>query len=526
METQHKSIGSMRAYLLGVLPDDEATALEEDYFVDRKSLHRLQTEEAALIIDYLDGRLGKKESQLFEGRYLRVPELHRKVEAVRHARRALPMQSKRALWMRWSIAAAAALALVLGLGVWNRQHLTKRPESATQAQPVKQESPVPSQPLQDRSATHKAELERPLVPQVASSKKKSIAGIRQHKNDAIPAARSLEDYLFADSPAPRDVAATVASTSPDDRASAEPPTGVQRKKRIAVLDFDYGTVQSYVSSIYGSNQDVGKGITDMLVEKLVKDGKYSVIDRNALDKVLAEHDFSNSDRANPAMAAKIGQLLGVDSVIMGSVTKFGRDDKSKAIGGAGLSAHGFGIGGIKRNEAKAVCAISARLVDTRTGEILVAVTGEGESKRSGTSLLSAGGGGTGSGVFDTHASNFGQTLLGEAVTQAILEVGSQLNAGAIVPASRKVEASGFVTGVDGITLVVNIGSKAGLRVGDQLDILRLTRTVQDPASGKVFRTPTLRLGIATVTEVDIESATATFKGTLPAKVGDVAKIPN
>ena len=45
------------------------------------------------------------------------------------------------------------------------------------------------------------------------------------------------------------------------------------KKRVAVLDFDYGTVQSYVTSIYGGNQDVGKGITDMLVEKLVKDGK-------------------------------------------------------------------------------------------------------------------------------------------------------------------------------------------------------------------------------------------------------------
>ena len=59
------------------------------------------------------------------------------------------------------------------------------------------------------------------------------------------------------------------------------------KKRVAVLDFDYGTVQSYVSSIYGSNQDVGKGITDMLVEKLVKDGKYSVIERKALDKILA-----------------------------------------------------------------------------------------------------------------------------------------------------------------------------------------------------------------------------------------------
>jgi len=154
------------------------------------------------------------------------------------------------------------------------------------------------------------------------------------------------------------------------------------KKRVAVLDFDYGTVQSYVYSIYGSNQDVGKGITDMLVESLLKDGKYRVIERKALDKILAEQNFSNSDRANPATAQKIGQILGVDAIIMGSITKFGRDDKSKSVGGLGIGRGGFGIGGVKHNEAKAVCAISARLVDTTTGEILAAVTGEGESKRS------------------------------------------------------------------------------------------------------------------------------------------------
>ncbi|HET9790990.1 MAG TPA: CsgG/HfaB family protein, partial [Candidatus Angelobacter sp.] len=70
----------------------------------------------------------------------------------------------------------------------------------------------------------------------------------------------------------------------------------QKKKRVAVMDFDYGTVQSYVYGIYGTNQDVGKGISDLLVEKLVQDGKYSVIERKALDKILAEQNFANSDR--------------------------------------------------------------------------------------------------------------------------------------------------------------------------------------------------------------------------------------
>jgi curli biogenesis system outer membrane secretion channel CsgG len=58
---------------------------------------------------------------------------------------------------------------------------------------------------------------------------------------------------------------------------------------------------------------------------LVRDGTYSVIERKAMDKILAEQNFSNSDRGNPASAAKLGKLLGVDAIIVGSVTQFDND---------------------------------------------------------------------------------------------------------------------------------------------------------------------------------------------------------
>jgi curli biogenesis system outer membrane secretion channel CsgG len=241
---------------------------------------------------------------------------------------------------------------------------------------------------------------------------------------------------------------------------------------------------------------------------------------------LAEQNFSNSDRANPATAAKIGQILGVDAIIMGSITKFGRDDKSKSYGGLGVGPRAFGIGGIKKNEAKAVCAISARLVDTSTGEILAAVTGEGESKRSGTSLIGGGGGGGGAGIggFDTHASNFGQTLLGEAVTQAVTDVGSQLGTSAANVPTRKVTVSGVVADVSGNTLIINVGSKTGLKVGDVLEISHAGRQIKDPATGKVLKTITTKIGEGTVTEIDVDSATLNFSGS-GAKVGDVARTP-
>lgn len=304
----------------------------------------------------------------------------------------------------------------------------------------------------------------------------------------------------------------------------------QPKKRVAVLNFDYGTVQSSVAGIFGTNVDVGKGISDLMVQKLVQDGKYSVIERNALDKVLSEQNFSNSDRADSTTAAKIGRVLGVDAVIMGTITQFGRDDKNTTVGGGALGnyTNKFGLGGVQKRKAKAVVGISARMVDTSTAEILAAVTGSGESTRAGTSLLAAGGGDSAqaNGAYDMSSKNFADTILGEAVHQAVDSVGTQLDAEATTLPTRKVQVAGLVADVSGNTLILNVGSKSGVRVGDTLDVSRPVRTIKDPATGKVIKTITNKLGTATVTDVDETSATATFNGTGPAKVGDaVANSP-
>jgi curli biogenesis system outer membrane secretion channel CsgG len=296
------------------------------------------------------------------------------------------------------------------------------------------------------------------------------------------------------------------------------------KHRVAVMNFDYGTVQSSVSAIFGTDQDIGKGISALLIEKLVKDGQYSVIERAALDKLLAEQNFSNSDRANPTSAAKIGQLLGVDTIIIGSITQFGRDDKHTNIGAGGYGSK-FGLGGIGTKNSKAVVAVSARMVNVNTGEIISAVTGTGESSRGGTSLIGAGGGwsGGGGGALDMGSSNFGNTILGEATHKAVDDMGTQLDASATKVPTVKMEVSGLVADVSGNTLILNVGKKAGIKVGDVLDVSRPVRVVKDPATGKVIKSITDKVGSATVTEVDDDSATATFTGAAPAKVGDAIK---
>jgi curli biogenesis system outer membrane secretion channel CsgG len=306
-----------------------------------------------------------------------------------------------------------------------------------------------------------------------------------------------------------------------------PAGSAQQKKRVAVLNFDYGTVQTAVSAVFGTNVDVGKGISDLLVQQLVTDGKYSLIERNAIDKILNEQNFANSDRVDPTTAAKIGKVLGVDAVIMGSITQFGRDDQNKTYGGGAVGGvtRKFGIGGLQKREAKAVVAVTARMVDTTTGEILAAVTGTGESTRKGTSLVGAGGGGgnAAGGGYDMTSKNFGETILGEAVHQAVTTMAQQLDEKAAALPTRKAEFSGLVADVSGSTVILNVGSSAGVRVGDVVEISRPVRTVKDPATGKVIRTITNKMGTATITEVDAGSATANYSGSGPAKVGDAAK---
>jgi len=298
----------------------------------------------------------------------------------------------------------------------------------------------------------------------------------------------------------------------------------QDKKRVAVLDFDYATVQSGVAAIFGSNVDVGKGITDLLVTNLVKSGVYSVIERKALDKVLAEQNFSNSDRADVNSAAKLARILGVDAIITGSVTQFGRDDKSTNVSGGGLGklTGRFGLGGLSSRESKAVVGITARIINTETAEILGVAEGKGESTRSGTSLLGAGGSSTavGGGAGDMSSSNFANTILGEAVNKAVQSVAAQLDQDAGKMPTRKVKVDGLVADSTNGTLILNVGSKAGVKVGDHLEVRRASREIKDPATGKVLRRIEEKVGEVVITEVDEGSSVGTFKGDSPAKVGD------
>jgi curli biogenesis system outer membrane secretion channel CsgG len=298
-----------------------------------------------------------------------------------------------------------------------------------------------------------------------------------------------------------------------------------RKKRVAIMDFDYATVHGSTAALFGQDVDVGKGISDLLVTYLVKDGSYSVIERKALDKIMAEQNFSNSDRANPTSAAKIGKLLGVDAIIVGSITQFGNETKNMNLGGAGGALGGFGLGGFGHKKSKAIVAVTARMVDIDTGEILAVAEGKGESQRESTSLLGGGGNwhGFGGGNADFGSSDFQQTILGEAVKAAVEQTSSEVIAGKDKLVTRTIVVEGLIAAVDGGQIILNVGSKAGVKVGDQLNVERVSREIKDPSSGKVIRRMSTTVGVLRVTDVDDISSVATTVSGAGFKTGDAVK---
>jgi len=175
-----------------------------------------------------------------------------------------------------------------------------------------------------------------------------------------------------------------------------------KRPLIAVMDFDYGTIDNW-----WGQYDIGKGMADQVVNALLEDGSFRVIERKKLDTILAEQDFAASDRADPSAAklAKIGKVLGVKYILAGSITKFATESR-----GGGVRVKGIGLGGKK---AKSEVALTARVIDATTGEIMISAKGLGESSKGGGFDFSKGGFGVG-----TNSEEWRQSGLGDAQERA------------------------------------------------------------------------------------------------------------
>ena len=287
-------------------------------------------------------------------------------------------------------------------------------------------------------------------------------------------------------------------------ALAQDAPAASARPRVAVLDFDYATVQSNVTGLLGLGADIGKGVVTELVSELVRNGTFTVMERAQVDRILNEQNFQQGSRADASSAAKVGKLLGVDAIIIGSVTQFDRQNNKIA----------FGL----KKETKAIVVINARVVGMRTGEILTVAEGKGESKRSQLNTDDDGRAASARAA-NAWSANFANTILGEATRAAVDSIVLQLAAAASkIPVTAPMIAA-LVADVSGDQLIINVGTAGGIRVGTEYAVERPGREIKDPATGSVLRRATTTVGRLKITSADDRTATGTLTGDA-AHVGD------
>lgn len=295
---------------------------------------------------------------------------------------------------------------------------------------------------------------------------------------------------------------------------------VSPKKRVAVFDFDNAAVQGGISSpFFATNTpDVGKAAANLLITKLVQDGNVTVIERNALDKVIAEQNLTNSDRTDPLTAAKLGKLLGVDAIILGTITHY--DYVDKTTGGGGSHFGGFGGASMKtKHDITSKVAITARLVSPDTGEVWAAPDGIGEVVRKGVKMDLRD-----NNAADMLRGNTSNPLIAECMDKAIAQLSAKLEQEFPNLPKRSPIIEGLVADAgDSGTLVLNVGQQHGLKVGDRVQVLRTGKEIRDPETGKLLMRNDTLLGEAVVVSVNDISSVAHYEGTEPVKVRDLVR---
>jgi curli biogenesis system outer membrane secretion channel CsgG len=301
------------------------------------------------------------------------------------------------------------------------------------------------------------------------------------------------------------------------------PQTTPSKKRVALLNFEDDTGGSIATSgAFGAGaKDAGKGISALIIEKLLAGGNYTVVDQSALKKALEEQNRSDADDTDPsAMAARIGRMLGLDAMIVGRITRFGPEAAPKDAGG--------GHSGMSTRKSKAYVDITARILNMTTAEVIAVIPASGESAHSGDviRITVKAGHGQPNTTQEMLSSEFVDSLLVEATHDAVDKIAAQLNSLAEKIPTLKIEMDGLVAEVAGNSLTLNLGKKSGVKVGDKFAVLREVHAATDSQSGGSVP-PVIgaveRVGEATVTEAGDDYSTAVFSGSGQIRVGDRVK---
>lgn len=300
------------------------------------------------------------------------------------------------------------------------------------------------------------------------------------------------------------------------QATQQPP----KQHLIAVLNFNGSAVNGASQGVFGAQFDIGSGISQMLAGRLVSDGTYQVATRTRIEEVLKTRNLSDGAVVDPAMAAKVGYSLGADAVVVGVVTQFGWDDESgKPEGTPAEPVSPEGAAALPTR--KAVVTITAQFIDANTGQVLVTANSKGVSRRSGTKLLDTAGTAASGGNLTMESSNFVQSMIGEATAAAVNELAKELEGeNANLPKWTPPPLRGKITEVSSTNIIIDVGSAAGLKVGDKMLVTRVVHVERDRVTETAVGAVEDEIGVLTIVSVQDDSSVGHFSGAEAPKVDD------
>jgi curli biogenesis system outer membrane secretion channel CsgG len=235
------------------------------------------------------------------------------------------------------------------------------------------------------------------------------------------------------------------------------------KPTIAVMKFE-----NRASFPLGWN--LGGGMQEVLVDRLMATNRYHVIERQELASVIGEIKLQQSGATRSQGRAATGRLKNCQYLIKGVVTDFGH--VSSKNGGAAFRDMGSIFGGSSR----AVMGIILYVVDVESGEVIAS---ENITESVSTSDVSVDTAYKGIGF---GGSAFYRTPLGKAtskvVDRAVKRITAAIAAQPWEPRIALVQADGSV--------VINGGRDRSVKSGAQFDVMEDGPPILDPTSGDVI----------------------------------------
>jgi curli biogenesis system outer membrane secretion channel CsgG len=242
-----------------------------------------------------------------------------------------------------------------------------------------------------------------------------------------------------------------AQKSAQQAVASQAPATPTLKRKIALGRITNET--NYGQSLLRDRQDdpLGKQVTDLMSKALTESGAYLVFERPDIGRIQAEGNLTDTKL----------NLIGVDALIIGSLTEFGR----KTLGATGF------VSSSKRQVAFA--KVDVRVVDVNTGHVFFATSGAGEASTETASTFGFG-----------SQAGYDGTLNDAAIRQAVGEAVSRLS---VEMNSRPWQT--FILKAEGNQIFIGGGKSQGIKPGMQFTVQTQGEQVKSPQTGALVTLP-------------------------------------